>query len=406
MEIPDGANTTDLSVDVYDPFPSRGLQVVTELSSDSGAIADRFARETSYACAHDIAGPVEICVTTTYEDEDAPAAAVKLRGPNVYLPQPLECSTTKCTTVVCPAVKNTCPEVSSLTVEPQTLAEGEAATITVVAQDSDGNPEPLVTTLSARQGTIADPNARETTYECDPNVGGVIEICVTASDGDSSCDVERCTSVRCPGDPLENTCPIIEGLTATPMTVPTGGTTSEIRVDATDPDDFPVPLRTELSSDTGVFDDRFASETTFTCGAPGPVQICVKANDGDPDCDETQCLTVQCPDEIPANLCPMLFVINAIPSQIAPGETQTRVETRGQDTDGVPIPLVLTLSTLWGSFEDTENVSQPNNVVVQDATYICDRPGWAELCVDATDGACTKTLCTQVLCPNDIPTPP
>jgi len=102
----------------------------------------------------------------------------------------------------------------------------------------------------------------------------------------------------------------------------------------------------------------------------------------------------------------MLFVINTIPSQIPPGETQTRVETRGQDTDGVPIPLVLKLSALWGSFDNTENLSQPNNVVVQDANYICDRPGWSELCVDATDGACTKTLCTQVLCPNDIPTPP
>jgi hypothetical protein len=30
---------------------------------------------------------------------------------------------------------------------------------------------------------------------------------------------------------------------------------------------------------------------------------------------------------------------------------------------------------------------------------ICDRPGRVEICVDATDGACTKTLCDNVICP-------
>jgi len=81
---------------------------------------------------------------------------------------------------------------------------------------------------------------------------------------------------------------------------------TNVRVDATDPDDFPVPLRTELTSETGVFADHFASETTFACGAPGPVEICVRANDGDPECDERSCTTVQCPSEIRENLCPML----------------------------------------------------------------------------------------------------
>lgn len=102
------------------------------------------------------------------------------------------------------------------------------------------------------------------------------------------------------------------------------------------------------------------------------------------------------------NLCPRLFVINAIPSTIPPGNTTTMVETRGQDTDGVPMPLVLTLRALWGSFANTDNIQLPNNVVAQNATYICDRPGSVELCVDATDGACVKTLCTNVSCPSDV----
>jgi hypothetical protein len=166
-------------------------------------------------------------------------------------------------------------------------------------------------------------------------------------------------------------------------------------------------LETEFSSGTGAFEDRNASETIFRCGEPGPVQICVDASDGDPTCDdEPRCLTVQCPSDIRLNSCPMLFVINGVPRIIPEGETSTRVETRGQDTDGLPVPLVLTLSAPWGSFENTINIPEPNNVVAQNATYVCDRPGDVEVCVDATDGACVKTLCDNIVCPDDIPVPP
>ncbi len=416
-EIPDGTNETHLLVDVSNPFPENDLDVVTELTTIGGSIDDAFARSTTFACAYDVSGPVEICVDTTYVDSDAAEGALSevsgvgasyeyLGRPHVRLPDPLDCSSTKCVIVTCPEDKNVCPDVSILTVEPSTLAEGETATVTVVAEDPDDNPEALVTTISAREGTIADPHATETTYTCDPDAEGVIEICVVASDGDSTCDVERCTSVRCPGNPTANTCPIIESLTAMPLVIEPPEVTTFIRVTAVDPDDFPVPLRTELTSDTGVFIDRFASETDFVCGASGPVKICAKANDGDPDCNESSCITVQCPSEIPANLCPQLFVINGIPRVIPAGQTSTRVETRGQDTDGLPSPLTLTLNTLWGSFENAENIQEPFNVVAQDATYVCDRPGPVEICVDATDGACTKTLCDNVICPDDIPEPP
>jgi len=410
QEIPPGQNQTDLFVSVNDPSPDNSLTVVTKLEAVSGAIEDPFALETTYGCAFDFAGEVEICVTATYEGGDEQAAVVsvaeKRRGPNVYIPDPLDCSSTRCTVVTCPEVKNVCPEVSSLDVTPDTLGEGQTALISVTANDPDENPAPLITTLSAKYGTIADPNASTTNYTCDPAVGGIIEICVMASDGDSNCDVERCTSVRCPGEPLENTCPIIERVTADPMVIPVGDTMTAVRVDASDPDDFPVPLRTEWSAETGVFDDRFASETTFTCGDSGPVQICARANDGDLECNVRSCMTVQCPSEIPPNYCPQLFVINGIPRIVPEGENSTTVETRGQDTDGLPLPLTLTLTALWGSFENTGNIQEPFNVVAQDATYICDRPGPVEVCVDATDGACTKTLCDNLICPDDIPTRP
>jgi hypothetical protein len=416
QEIPEGANQTDVLVDVNNPSPDNGLVVITELAALTGTFANPFARETTFACDHDFSGPVEICVTTTYaegdggasEDPSVGASSEYLRLPHVRISDPLECSDTRCTTVVCPEEKNVCPVVSSLTVEPRVVPEEGMATIEVVAEDPDDNPEALVTTLLTRHGTIKDPNASQAIYTCDSNVGGAIEICVIASDGDPSCDDKLCTWVRCPGEPLENTCPIVEDLSATPMMIPPGETLTLVRVDATDPDESPEPLRTELIAASGAFQDRFASEAVFRCGEPGPVEICVEARDGDPMCDEAEptCITVQCPSDVPINVCPMLFIINTIPSTIREGQTTTMVETRAQDTDGVPVPLALTLSALWGSFENTANIQEPFNVVAQNATYICALPGQVELCVEASDGACTKTLCTNVTCPEDVPTPP
>ncbi|MGB5268684.1 MAG: hypothetical protein WBN30_18985 [Polyangiales bacterium] len=99
------------------------------------------------------------------------------------------------------------------------------------------------------------------------------------------------------------------------------------------------------------------------------------------------------------NICPNLNIINAIPSMIQAPNNSTLVQTRAQETDGFPMPVLLTLSALWGSFENTENIPMSGNVVGQNATYVCDRPGPVEICVDATDGLCVKTLCTTVTCP-------
>jgi hypothetical protein len=423
---------TSLTVEVSDPIGAEGLELVTELTAVSGKIADPFALETTYACAFDVSGEVEVCVNVKLVDPNAEpdagtpeggmpeggvseagvssapevgAATAALRKPHVRLRDPLECSETQCTTIICPDIKNQCPVIENLTIEPTELEEGETATIQVVAEDTDANPLSLITTLTASRGTITDPNASETTYNCDPDVGGAVEICVVASDGDSSCNVERCKAILCPGELETNTCPVIESFTATPMTIAPGETMADIVVDVSDLDGFPMPLRTELRSDTGVFGDRFVTETTFTCGDSGPVELCVDVFDGDPDCDKSRCITVQCPSDIPANLCPDLFVLNALDSTIPPGQTSTMVQSRARDLDGLPLPLELTMRALWGTIEDDENIQLPTSVVGQNATYICDRPGETEICVDATDGACEKTLCIEVDCPNDIPPP-
>jgi hypothetical protein len=64
------------------------------------------------------------------------------------------------------------------------------------------------------------------------------------------------------------------------------------------------------------------------------------------------------------------------------------------------------LAVVRGSFENTGNIQEGHNVVAQNPTCVCDRPGEVEVCVDATDGACVKTLCDNVACPPDVPTPP
>jgi hypothetical protein len=122
--------------------------------------------------------------------------------------------------VVCPSDKNECPVISELTVEPEVLMEGQTATVRVVAKDPDDNPGPLVTTLHATSGTFGDQNARDTTYACDSKVGGPVEICVEATDGDDSCDAFLCTTVECPGPVPDNICPVIRSLTSTPRVIP------------------------------------------------------------------------------------------------------------------------------------------------------------------------------------------
>jgi hypothetical protein len=398
--IPDGDNQTDVTVTVTNKKPDPSREVVTELYADSGTFGDPFALETTYTCAYDVVGEVELCVDAAYgppnqsdrgsSTELIGAALDYIRAPHAYFVRPEDCLETDCATVVCPEEKNACPEISALTVEPEIVAEGETATVTVTADDPDDNPAPLVTTLQASAGSFADRFAAETTYACDPEVGGTIEICVLASDGDDSCDVSLCVTAQCPGPLPDNVCPVIRDLTATPIEIPPNERQSLIEVDAVDPDEKPGPLMTKLSASAGTFEDRDAATTLFTCGAPGPTEICVEVSDGDRPCNKERCITVQCPSTVPDNFCPKLYVLNALPSTIPAGETSTEIQVRAEDNDDGPLPLTTTLYSSRGIFD---------NVNAENTVYHCERSGLNEICVDATDGACVKTRCTDVICP-------
>ena len=406
VTIPAGDNATAVTVTIHNPNLDNGRRIVSELYADTGAFDDPFALETTYTCAHDVTGEVEICSDVTYGPPVGPgpgsaveavAAAIEyVRAPTAYFYRPEDCRETECTTVVCPGEKNECPFIASFDAEPRVLMEGETATVRVSAKDPDDNPAPLVTTMVAGAGTLGDRYASETTYTCNPEVGGPIELCVDASDGDKTCDVTRCLTVQCPGAPPDNVCPVIADLTANPQVIPQYERQSLIEVNAFDPDAVnPDPLVTTLGASAGTFEDRNASTTLFTCGNPGPAEICVKASDGDLGCDKERCITVQCPSTIDENACPKLYVLNAIPSDLRnEGVSFTEIQVRAEDpAPPGPLPLVTTLYALRGFFDD---IHAANTI------YQCERPGLSEICVDATDGACVKTLCIDVWCP-DLP---
>ncbi len=86
-EIPSGRSETDVFVEVSNPTPENGLEVITELTAVSGAIADPFALATTFACVHDESGEVEICVNVTYAGGDGgPEGGVPEAGVSL-LPQ-------------------------------------------------------------------------------------------------------------------------------------------------------------------------------------------------------------------------------------------------------------------------------------------------------------------------------
>ncbi|MBW1907565.1 MAG: hypothetical protein JRJ24_20165, partial [Deltaproteobacteria bacterium] len=205
--IPPGTDTSTVFVAFTKPDPDNGRPVITKLRAESGTFDDRFAEITTYTCAHDVIGPVELCVDATYgpaaesgENASIQASYDYLRRPHVVLPNPDECLETDCITVVCPEVRNVCPDISSLTAIPKVIPEGEtSALVQVIAEDPDDNPERLVTRLTAEHGTFVDPYASQSVYTCDPEAGGEIVVCAVASDGDETCDQKLCITVECPG---------------------------------------------------------------------------------------------------------------------------------------------------------------------------------------------------------------
>ena len=161
-----------------------------------------------------------------------------------------------------------------------------------------------MTLLSADSGTFEDPNATETTYECDRFAQGPVQLCVDAQFEDEdpeACVETSCIEVECPA----NLCPVIERFQLVDdMSLPE----ANIVVEASDPDGRPLELVTTLTAESGYVEDPNARVTTYMCDEFGveDVELCVTASDGDENCDQTKCGLVNC------NACPFLYSLSAI----------------------------------------------------------------------------------------------
>jgi hypothetical protein len=184
----------------------------------------------------------------------------------------------------------------------------------------------------------------------------------------------------------QNICPVIERLESVPGSAEGELGTSTIFIQVYDPDDRPEPLQVTLSAEAGTFDDRHSTAARYRCDLADtgrPLDICVRASDGDESCDQTECIEVEC------NVCPNLNILNAIPSAI-PDPNKMKIEWRAIDPDEGPQPMTAQLTSTSGSFDDP---------TAMDSVFTCDTPGAAEICVEVTDSVCAKSTCIVVLCP-------
>jgi hypothetical protein len=157
-----------------------------------------------------------------------------------------------------------------------------------------------------------------------------------------------------------------------------GSTDSTVSVVATDPDMSAEPLETRFRATTGTFNDPAASSATYACGAPEAAMVILIRGKADPSRDVEQTITIQCPDDIPINLCPKRNTVNAIPSNIPADKGWTEVQVRASDSDAGRLPLVTMFHSFRGSFDDPR---------AADTLYRWERTSLQELCAHASDGA-------------------
>jgi len=78
-----------------------------------------------------------------------------------------------------------------------------------------------------------------------------------------------------------NSCPVVDGVSASPAAVVVGGSLS-LTAAAHDSDAGPSPLSYRWSASSGTFNDATAQTPLFTCTAVGPVTVSLTVSDGDP----------------------------------------------------------------------------------------------------------------------------
>lgn len=92
-----------------------------------------------------------------------------------------------------------------------------------------------------------------------------------------------------------NSCPVIDGLSASPLSPSLGGT-SLLQIEAHDSDGGPAPLSYAWKVNGFTLPGRVAPSLNFLCSARGPVEVAGFVADGDPNpaCATSAAATVSC----------------------------------------------------------------------------------------------------------------
>jgi hypothetical protein len=115
-----------------------------------------------------------------------------------------------------------------------------------------------------------------------------------------------------------NSCPVVDGISATPGEVKVGSSLSLVAA-AHDSDAGPAPLGYQWSAPSGTFSDATAANPTFTCSSIGNVTLTLAVSDGDAGCATSASVAVSCsPNQVVTHPYPGITLI--------------------QRTDNIPLP--------------------------------------------------------------------
>ncbi|HVR02960.1 MAG TPA: metallophosphoesterase [Polyangia bacterium] len=168
-----------------------------------------------------------------------------------------------------------------------------------------------------------------------------------------------------------NICPEVGGVSSAPPV----GNTIAISSMADDPDSSPGPIQYHWTTSSGTLSNASVANPTLTCTQPGSVSLTLAVTDGDPACNDTFNVTLDCPPdsalsesawvEIGANnqaiarlltpytVCPSITVngstspmtLRALPATVPVRPTSTDTTLMAAQTSGNSKPSVFTTTT-------------------------------------------------------------
>jgi hypothetical protein len=222
-------------------------------------------------------------------------------------------------------VGNEAPTIATITASPMMVARGAATTLRASVSDPEGGP--VTCAWSAPSGYLSAPTGTQVTWTA-PTTDGSYVITLTATDASGATSTGTVSVlVVTPG----NRAPVIATVTASPIAMVQGGTTT-LRASVSDPDDDPVTCI--WSAPSGTLSATTGTQVTWTAPTmDGSFLITLVATD---DKGGVNAGTVAVLVATPGNEHPTISSISADPIAASPGGSTTlTVHTDDPDQDPV-----------------------------------------------------------------------